>query len=105
MALLQQRCLHHPAREAVAQCPECGHSYCRECVTEHEDRVLCASCLGKRKQAAAHHLMDGGRALRLLQILLGLFLAWVFFYSLGQALLAIPSAFHEGTVWKSLNLQ
>ena len=44
-ALLANRCLHHPVREAVARCPECGQFFCRECITEHEDRVVCSSCL------------------------------------------------------------
>jgi hypothetical protein len=30
----------------------------------------------------------------------GLLLAWFFFYVLGENLLRLPSAFHEGTVWQ-----
>jgi hypothetical protein len=44
-AVAHQRCLHHHEREAVARCPECGHYFCRECITEHDERVICASCL------------------------------------------------------------
>jgi hypothetical protein len=32
----------------------------------------------------------------------GLTTAWVFFYSLGALLLALPSEWHEGTVWRQL---
>ena len=46
--LSQQRCFNHTSREAVARCPECGRFFCRECITEHDDRVLCAVCLGKK---------------------------------------------------------
>ena len=42
-----QRCFNHAGREAVARCPECGQFFCRECITEHEDRVLCSACLKK----------------------------------------------------------
>jgi len=55
--LAYQRCLNHTFREAVARCPECGHYFCRECITEHEDRVVCASCLRKLVESSA-----GGRA-------------------------------------------
>jgi hypothetical protein len=41
--ITQQRCLNHMLREAVARCPECSRFFCRECITEHEDKVLCAS--------------------------------------------------------------
>ena len=46
--LLHQRCFNHMLREAVACCPECRRYFCRECVTEHEDKVLCAACLGHK---------------------------------------------------------
>ena len=46
-ALTHQRCFHHSHREAVARCPECRQFYCRECVTEHDYRVICATCLKK----------------------------------------------------------
>ena len=45
--LAHQRCFNHAVREAVARCPECGQCFCRECITEHDDRVVCAACLKK----------------------------------------------------------
>ena len=45
--LAHQRCFNHATREAVARCPECHHFFCRECITEHDDRVLCTGCLKK----------------------------------------------------------
>jgi len=42
---VRQRCWNHANREAVCRCPECGRPFCRECVTEHEARLLCAVCL------------------------------------------------------------
>ena len=43
--LASARCFKHLSREAVARCPECSKFYCRECVTEHEGRMMCRSCL------------------------------------------------------------
>jgi hypothetical protein len=95
-----QRCRNHAQREAVALCRECGGYYCRECIAEHEGRVLCASCLEKllAPAPAARRgfvwLVTAGR------LLLGFFLLWFVFYYLGVALLSLPVSFHEGTVWK-----
>jgi hypothetical protein len=98
MILANQRCLHHPAREAVARCPGCGNTFCRECVTEHDDRVLCAECLVKQSVSESSSQTRFALLARLGQLFCGLFLAWLFFYGIGQALLALPSSFHNGTV-------
>lgn len=100
--LVQQRCFRHDQREAVARCPECRRYFCRECITEHEDRVVCATCLKKLATRA------GRRAGRLrslrhgVQCLFAMLVLWLLFYALGRGLLSIPSDFHEGTVWKGL---
>lgn len=98
--LLTHRCLQHPDREAVARCPECRQFFCRECVTEHDERVVCAACLRKQSVPRAERrrwLAGVGRALA---AGLGFVAGWLLFYSAGQMLLSIPSEFHEGTVWK-----
>jgi hypothetical protein len=41
-----------------------------------------------------------GGLMRMMHFLLGATLLWVFFYYLGQILLSLPSAFHEGTLWE-----
>jgi hypothetical protein len=97
--LTQQRCLHHPVREAVARCPECGRFFCRECIVEHEDRVVCADCLKRLAQVAGKR---GPRLAWLSRIgfgALGLLMAWLFFYEVGRLLLLIPTSFHDGTLW------
>jgi len=101
LSLAQQHCLNHPAREAAAQCPECRHFFCRECITEHEDRILCAACLRRLAQGAGarrHPLRALGRAGLAVG---GLLTAALFFYCLAQLLLLIPAAWHDGTLWKS----
>lgn len=99
--LSRQRCANHADREAAARCPECRRFFCRECVTEHEDRVICASCL-KALSAAPSRARRGLVWLaRLAQCLLSILILWFFFYLCGTVLLSIPSSFHEATVWKT----
>lgn len=93
--ILDRRCANHPLREAAARCPSCNGAFCRECVTEHEDRVLCAACL---KKEAADRASAGGsrRALRAGAAALGLLTAWLFFYLVGRGLLLIPTPSPQG---------
>ena len=99
--MIQQRCANHEFREAASRCPLCLRYFCRECVTEHEDRVLCAECL--KKVIASENVRSGvGRSLlRGLLPIAGLLMAWLFFYAIGRTLLLIPSAVHDGTIWES----
>jgi len=99
--LAYQRCFNHELREAVARCPQCGQYFCRECITEHDDRVICAACL--RALAGVPLLQQRGvrRVLRLSQLALGLLLAWFFFYLIGESLLALPDSFHQRPFWQT----
>lgn len=104
MALVHQRCLHHAAREAVARCPECKRYFCRECISEHEGRILCAGCLRKLLAPPAfprHRFAGFGR---LVLSLLAVAFIWFFFFLIGRSLLAIPASFHEGTIWKTFKM-
>ena len=94
------RCLNHPNREAAARCPQCGRFFCRECVTEHENRVLCASCLRRILAGEKKKRRSPAALFATAQAVAGLWLAWIFFYYLARILLAVPSAFHEGSIWK-----
>ncbi len=85
---IHQRCWNHDSREAVCRCPECGRSYCRECVTEHESRLLCAACLLRLSRTASPAVPR--RELWPAALLAGgLLLAWLLFFGAGEALLAI----------------
>ena len=98
--LLHQTCFNHATREAVARCPGCSRFYCRECVTEHDDRVICAACLKK----LAHTPLLGrpviARLFQWTQCLACGVLLWFFFYFIGETLASMPSKFHEGSLWK-----
>jgi len=101
LPLSQQHCLNHPAREAAAQCPQCRHFFCRECITEHDDRIFCAVCLrlmARKADGRRHPLRAFGRPALGLG---GLLTAALFFYWIAQALLLIPASYHDGTLWKS----
>ncbi len=96
-ALAAQRCNHHAQREAAARCPACARYFCRECVTEHAGRVLCAACLH-----ALLHLSDGPRqgwrwGVRGASAVVSFAMLWLLFYWLAQALLSLPDTFHAGT--------
>lgn len=99
--LVHQRCLNHAEREAVARCPSCRRYFCRECVTEHEGRVLCASCLSRQTASASKRRRRWRSMVHAAQFGAGLFILWFAFYLLGRGLLAIPTEFHDGTLWQS----
>jgi len=100
--LIHQRCFNHSFREAAARCPECRRFYCRECITEHDDRVICAACLKKLAQPAFTQRRGFVGVVRTVQLAAGLFTIWIFFYFLGQGLLSISPSFHDGTVWQGM---
>ncbi len=99
-SLTHQRCLNHAGREAVARCPECRQFFCRECVTEHDDRVLCAACLAKLARLPLTKRPLFVQLLRLAQGALGLLVAWFFFFLIAESLISLPDKFHEGTLWQ-----
>jgi hypothetical protein len=99
--LAQQRCFNHATREAAARCPECQHFFCRECVTEHDDRVLCAACLKRLAPQALARRIGFAQILGLGQCALGLLVAWYIFFLAGLGLSKLPDSFHEGTLWQA----
>jgi hypothetical protein len=86
-------------REAVARCPECLQFYCRECITEHDDRVICASCLRRVATSATAARVRLAWLWTFIPCALGLAITFLFFYVMGETLLRLPPKFHEGTVW------
>lgn len=92
-ALIHQRCWNHPAREAVVRCPQCSRFYCRECVTEHGGRMMCAACV-----TAATSTAVPSRSKNILWTagaFAGILLAWMIFYYLGAMLARIPADFFD----------
>ena len=104
-ALHQTKCFNHIDREAVARCPECRNFFCRECVTEHEGRLICAACLQNDEAPVVEKSnKDGFRKAwsflaATVKVLLSIFILWMVFYAIGQVLLLIPDSFHSGDMW------
>ncbi len=99
-AIVHQRCLHHAEREAVARCPECERFFCRECISEHEDRVLCTACLSKVAAPKVEKTRDFEGVWLAVQAMAAVVVIWFFFFLVGQGLLAIPAEFHKGQIWE-----
>lgn len=97
-----RRCARHFAREAAARCPACGEFFCRECVVEHEGKLLCAACLAKRTAVGERRRQRLAGVRRVLRVTAGAAMLWLLFYWLGALLLKIPPDLHDGTVWKKL---
>lgn len=107
MNLHRQRCVRHADREAAARCPACGRFFCRECVTEHDGRLLCASCIHSLQARA-----EAPRRITLRSLLrpagaaaaaaAGFLLLWGFYALAGVILSAIPHTFHDSTAFERL---
>jgi hypothetical protein len=100
-AVASQRCWNHSAREAVARCPECSHCYCRECVVEHDDRLICAGCLARLTvpRVKARRRLNIAPIIQMGSAVLGLLIAWFVFFGIGRALLSVPDSFHADNLW------
>ncbi|MBN2419754.1 MAG: rhomboid family protein [Deltaproteobacteria bacterium] len=97
--LLHQKCYNHKQREAVARCPECKRFFCRECITEHDDRVLCADCLIKKDINTQKTSSALSSLFYVCRFISGTIILWLIFYYIGLILLSLPANFHEGTLW------
>ncbi|MDD5707822.1 MAG: rhomboid family protein [Kiritimatiellae bacterium] len=101
MRLHEQRCERHSEREAAARCPACGHFFCRECIVEHDGRVLCATCLAAQAAAPASGKGRGAfKPLAWCAALAGFLALWLVYATVGRLLLLLPADFHEGRYWE-----
>ncbi|MEY4388127.1 MAG: hypothetical protein RLY20_3410 [Verrucomicrobiota bacterium] len=98
--LAQQRCFNHAEREAAARCPECKRDYCRECVTEYDDRLICTSCLQKLAAAPTASRRSFAGMFLIVRCAASVFLLWFLFYLIGEGLSSLPDSFHQGTLWQ-----
>jgi hypothetical protein len=97
--LQTRRCARHADREAAARCPSCGGFFCRECIVEHEGRLLCTSCLAKQAAAPQARGGDWAGMRRQLSLAAATLVAVLVFYAVGSILINVPPDFHEGTIW------
>ena len=95
-----RRCVRHSLREAAARCPGCGEFFCRECVVEHDGKLLCSGCLSRVTAARDLRRHRLGVLRRYAATTAGVLMLWWLLYGVGALLLKIPPDFHDGTVWK-----
>jgi hypothetical protein len=95
MDLVLQRCSIHRDREAVVRCPGCAGYFCRECVTEHEGKFLCSSCLQRNFAPPRARGQFGGRIAGAFALITGFAIAWFLFYIIGRLLILVPPNLHE----------
>jgi hypothetical protein len=100
MSIAAQRCHNHLKREAVSLCLECTRYFCRECVTEHDNRVICASCIRKLSTKSEKKRLNLEGLKRLALSVFGVFTLWLFFYILGFTLVSVAEPFHEDVLWE-----
>jgi hypothetical protein len=93
-SLAGKRCANHPGREAAVRCPGCSGFFCRECVTEHENRMMCAPCVAKKN--IAHAAAKSGGFVWTVLSAGGFLIAWLVFYYAGVGLASLPSSFFGG---------
>jgi len=103
MSIAAQRCFAHNERGASGRCPACIRFYCRECLTEHEGRVLCTRCLQaltKPGDVKSFSILRG--ITRGVAGLLGVAFAGAFFYLVGLLMARLPASFHDGSALSGL---
>lgn len=95
----EARCFNHPDRVAVAKCPGCSRFFCRECVTEHEGKMMCRECI-EMSLVSEEKSPSGVSLINMIPFacaVLGLLALLLFFVLFGKIVGAIPSEFHSGT--------
>ena len=76
-------------------CPGCTRFYCRECVSEHEGRYLCTTCL-KNATGDTSTVQKARTFIRpLLKLSFAMLLLFAFFSILGDGLSKLPTLFFE----------
>lgn len=75
----------------MARCPECGHTFCRECIVEYEGRMICKECLETLLSEKTSH--KGQQLLRRAALwglsLISFLLAWSFFLLVGRLMILL----------------
>lgn len=93
--LSRQRCANHIQREAVARCPQCQRHFCRECITEHDDKLLCNHCLKSISTKRDKKRTRIKAILYFLSWIIGFLLALGFFYTVANFIASIPQQYHR----------
>lgn len=90
LAIHASRCVLHTQREAAARCPECKRFFCRECITEHDGRVLCSGCLAEQGQDQKESRRDTEKLRMTAQLIVALLILMMMFLSVGIIIQILP---------------
>ncbi len=94
-------CSIHAERQSAARCPSCRKFYCRECITEHEGRLTCSTCLAVAQTPELP--VERDRRIQLMpivQVIVAVLVCWLVLYLTGRTLGDIPDEFHDGAIWE-----
>ena len=97
-SLSEQRCFNHGTREAVARCTDCRNYFCRECITDHDKKIICTACLESLEIADTKTSVRHTFTKPVLS-LAGCIALFFLFYLFGETMLALPDTFHDGPIW------
>jgi len=78
----------------VSLCVECRRAYCRECVVDHDGRLICAACLAGLRAPAARGGSVRQRIFAAAGMAVTLLLCWIVFYMAGRLLMTAESGHH-----------
>lgn len=103
-------CGIHPTREAVARCPSCEGYFCRECITEHDFRMICAGCLaelldGGGEEKTKSGVGIAGPVLSVLQVAAGVVVVWFVCFTLAELLRELPPELHSGSMFEEIMME
>jgi hypothetical protein len=100
VTLAQRRCRNHGERQAACRCPGCVFDFCRECVTEHDERWLCSRCMAAQPTSANAAKRPGWSRLSSVAIgMAGILAAWLYFFLAGELATMVLAPQHEVRVW------
>ena len=101
MTLSKLHCFNHSLREAVARCLECNRYFCRECIIEHKERVICAECLERiNAQEEKKDSIYLSIITRTIATFITIFILWFTYYAIGEQLQKIPTFFQKGRLFE-----
>ena len=84
MTLARARCTNHELRQASGVCPLCRRPFCKECLTEHDGRLTCASCLKRAASVVGARGAWKKRLTATAMLAAALLGSWFFFYAAGS---------------------
>jgi hypothetical protein len=90
-----RRCFIHANREAASLCVTCRRSFCRECVVDHEGRLMCNACLAKATKRPATRESRLAILTGPINILCAVVLCWFVFYMVGRGFLLLEPVRHQ----------